>query len=366
MSKPKIGFLSLDWSPVQHQGKPTPGGANWYRIQMAHDAINESGLATAITGMALEQMSTGELRLHDFEGNTHDGLEFLVVQRWMDQHAPECISNARRFGQVVINDIDDWWWGLSPSNLAFYYSHPKTSPRSNTAHYAAACAQSNLITCSTPFLTERMSKKTSTPSRLVRNRIRVQDFKQNDVSGDPVVGWVGTIAHRSGDLEVLKGLIGPWCASNGVSVFHGGADNSKMTAMPALGIPKGVRTKTMPMQTIFNYPRLFTRFNIGIVPLSDVPFNEAKSAIKGMEMAASGIPFIASASPEYVWLRETHGIGFTASKPKEWLRYLNLLRDPEARVEYGKLFRERVEALTPDGLAEEWMEVLAQAKGQRV
>ena len=363
--KPRVGFLSTDWSAVEHEGKPTPGGANWYRIQMAVDALNASGQFEAFTGMALEQMTTGEFRLHDFDGTTHDGLEYVVIQRWMDQHAPDCIAKGRRYGQVIINDIDDWWWGLSPKNRAFYGSHPKYSPQANTMHYAKACANSDLITCSTPFLAEKMHQKTSNASLLVRNRVRVDDFKQTDVSGAPIVGWVGTIAHRSGDLEILKGLIGPWCVQAGASVFHGGADNSQMTAMPSLGIPKGVRSKTMPMQTIFNYPRLFTKFNIGIVPLSSVPFNEAKSAIKGMEMAAAGIPFIASATPEYVWLRETHGIGFTASKPKEWLRYLNVLSDEDARVKIGAEFRQRVQALSPEGLSDEWAGVLATAKAQR-
>ena len=52
------------------------------------------------------------------------------------------------------------------------------------------------------------------------------------------------------------------------------------------------------MTLIHDYPRMFRNIDIGIAPLSDVPFHHAKSAIKGLEYPAAGVPFIASPSPE--------------------------------------------------------------------
>ena len=45
---------------------------------------------------------------------------------------------------------------------------------------------------------------------------------------------------------------------------------------------------------------------------------------------AAGVPFVASPSPEYEWLQAEHGIGQIARSPKQWLRMLDHLGEPEA------------------------------------
>jgi hypothetical protein len=90
------------------------------------------------------------------------------------------------------------------------------------------------------------------------------------------------------------------------------------------------------------YQNLFT-FDIGLVPLSDVPFNQAKSAIKGLEYASAGVPFIASDLDEYRSLHDG-GIGLLAKKTRHWFAHIERLRDPVERAEQARLVRERVEA----------------------
>jgi hypothetical protein len=70
--------------------------------------------------------------------------------------------------------------------------------------------------------------------------------------------------------------------------------------------------------------------DIGIVPLTTNQFNEAKSNLKGLEYALSGIPFVASDTQEY---RDLHdiGIGRIAKSNKDWLKHLKQLIDPEVR-----------------------------------
>jgi spore maturation protein CgeB len=72
--------------------------------------------------------------------------------------------------------------------------------------------------------------------------------------------------------------------------------------------------------------------DIGIVPLQKVPFNEAKSSLKGMEYAFSGIPFVASDTEEY---RQIHadGAGILARRTRDWIKELEKLLDPEVRKE---------------------------------
>ena len=71
---------------------------------------------------------------------------------------------------------------------------------------------------------------------------------------------------------------------------------------------------------------------VGIVPLNSLPFNEAKSSVKGLEYAMTGIPFVAYASNEYKKL-ELEGSGNTAKKPMQWIKNMERLLDPAVRKE---------------------------------
>ena len=62
------------------------------------------------------------------------------------------------------------------------------------------------------------------------------------------------------------------------------------------------------------------------------------SAIKGMEYAASGVPFVARDIDEYAWF----GAGLLARRPREWRDALTSLLDPAARADVADAAYERV------------------------
>jgi glycosyltransferase involved in cell wall biosynthesis len=96
-----------------------------------------------------------------------------------------------------------------------------------------------------------------------------------------------------------------------------------------------------------------------LVPLNLVPFSEAKSYLKGLEYAASGIPFVASPTYEYRLLAK-EGIGRIASTPDEWRDHVTELLDPDVRAAEAEkqlaLVRSRYDISTK---GEEWNTVLA-------
>ena len=96
-----------------------------------------------------------------------------------------------------------------------------------------------------------------------------------------------------------------------------------------VGLPDERVTYT-PQVPIDQYQQLFQWFDIGLVPLSDIPFNHAKSCIKGLEYASAGIPFVAAATPEYEYLAST-GVGRVARTPEDWVRNLTELLDYRTR-----------------------------------
>jgi hypothetical protein len=106
------------------------------------------------------------------------------------------------------------------------------------------------------------------------------------------------------------------------------------------------------------YQNIFMPIDIGIVPLTNNPFNEAKSSLKGLEFSMSMIPFIASDTQEYRDLAEM-GCGRIAKKPKDWIRYLEELRDPEVRVaEARKNFEVAVNNFSIFKMKYKWSEAI--------
>lgn len=340
-----VMFMSTDWSVfADEKGLITPGGSNHYRMALPARMLEAAG-HRVLLGHKLWQDRSGEFILETPDGERHGGFDVVVIQRWMDVSAPACIARARAHGQRVVYDIDDWWDGIATSNGAFWGTHPKINPGSNRNHLRKALAAVDAVTVSTEFLAERM-RRLNPNVAVLRNTIDLRDWTRSPaLDRDQVIaGWVGHVGTRSSDLEILKGILGPWLDSVGGSFFHGGANSEEHSAGPRFGLDKTeVPSSWMPMQPIHLYPRFFRRFNLGLVPLSTIPFNEAKSEVKGLEYSAARLPFIASATPSYEYLSNEIGAGVLARKGKHWLNALERFREPEARREAGEHNRALVE-----------------------
>lgn len=259
--------------------------------------------------------------------------DIVIIQRWMNADAPQAIRDARRAGQVIIQDVDDWFWGLHEGNRAFYTTDPKIDPEHNRQFYKEAVAASDVVTVSTAFLQRRIRERIGTKTVLLRNCVDAATFATQpvrDVSDGLVVGWTGALAWRSGDLETLTPFLPDWLKATGSTfVHHGRFPGDALDAAGRLiGLDPAQIGPSREGCPPLDYPQNVAGFDIGIVPLNDVPFNRAKSGIKGLEYAAAGIPFVAYGTEEYQAL----GCGITARTPKEWAAALDRLRDPTERA----------------------------------
>lgn len=336
---PKIGFASSDWSRsvTDSNGHPVMGGAGWARLGQYVEHLDD---VKAVGILAHKDDIFG---VRSWDGKLHLDCDIIVMQRVMFADVPDKIRVAQANGQIIINDIDDWYFGLSPKNGAFAASHPKTNPNENVNHYKAVLARSDHVTVSTPYLMERLKSFVKAPLHLIPNFVDVKKFQPRAVneSNMPIVGWVGSTAHRSGDLQELRGILGPMFEEGLIRLHHSGHVSQHPFFANEIGVhPKLVTT--LPLVAPDRYPELF-QFDIGVVPLSNVPFNEAKSNIKGLEYAAAGIPFVASPTPAYQEL-SNRGIGLIARKARHWKPLLSSLCDPQARSLAAKENLERVDA----------------------
>ena len=340
----KIGAFTTDWNfsgPT-----PTYGGTSHMRLRVPGLELAKHDW-TWTFGWELGIETEGNyFCLKDQNGYIHDDCDIIVIQRWMEPQAAEWITKARSSGQVVINDIDDWFWGIPQSNVAFAGTHKKNNPHFNREHYKNALSASSCVTVSTPYLAERLSGIGVKNVEVLRNAIDLDRWPVLDPTDKCNVGWIGGIPWRGSDLQLLKGIMGDFLERNDLEFFHGGHVDSGPAAWQQMGFdPK--RFNYAPIVGIDEYPALWHDIDIALAPLEDIPFNRAKSWLKGMEASACGLPFIASDLPEYRAL----GVGRRAKNPQQWKRHLTELLDPDVRAHEGKLNRERAEELC---IANQW------------
>lgn len=360
-----LGFATNDWAPhiLDDDGDPTPGGAGWARIVGPASYIARgTGHDVVVGTLSAAELRDGGYRLlvRDWQLVDHD-VDVIVLQRWMNQDLPDIIESARKTGQIVVNDVDDHFFGLDRRNNAYRATDPSLNPENNRDHYRRCLAQSDLITVSTPWLAAEYRRLfPKTPVALIENAIDLARYEPRPLieTDTPTIGWVGATPYRSGDLESLKGTIGEFCNRRSLTFHHSGratADEHIANGHgPSAGEILGVALTTdRPMCSVYDYPEvMFNDFDIGIVPLADVPFNYAKSWIKGLEYAAAGIPFVASRVGEYPRLLE-HGIGRTARAGSDWLRELGRMLDTEWRADQRL---RNLEAVKQFDLAHRWQD----------
>ncbi len=330
----KVGFATHDWSRsvLDPLGRPVMGGSGHIRIGQYIKVLQSLGHECCLGILAHNRM-THTFGIHSWDGNDYFDCDVIVMQRYMHMQVLPDMKDAQSTGQIILQDIDDWYWGLSEKNSAYETSLPALNPSENVNWYRNIVEQSDGVIASTPFLAKKMEQWNEN-TLLHTNHVNREKYKTRRIHKDKpkmVVGWMGSTAHRSGDLEILK----PY--SNQISKFatwhHTGHMPIPNTPVfeKEIGVSGGIVTKS-PFLPPYDLHKGFL-FDAGIVPLTDIPFNHAKSYIKGLEYACGGVPFVASYSPQYEELVEKHGIGLLARSPNDYIRLLKDLTDIDYRQE---------------------------------
>jgi glycosyltransferase involved in cell wall biosynthesis len=364
----RIGFLSTDWGD-HREGQP--GGCT--NVRMMIPAYN--------LGMTGHEVMVGEIGWKDGEGfvavRPHerlkvgrtgvikeyswcfDKLDAVVLKLFMHKDAVRYIKEARKLGQTVIIDTDDHFEELPPDNLAFITTDPERNADNNRRHLIDTYSVADGIIVSTKFLEKRMLQYNDTVYR-VPNSLDPNSFIYRfDFSGNkPTIGWVGIMMWRVNDLIEVSAPIKTVVEQNDLRFHHTGIilDKPKWAA-EALNIDPNRLTGYTGARPQY-YGNVFMPIDIGIVPLQPSPFNEAKSNLKGLEYALSGIPFVASSTQEYRDLAES-GAGRVAKNNKEWLKHLKQLLDPEVReFERQKNYKTVVENYNIFTIKYKWSEAI--------
>lgn len=281
------------------------------------------------------------------------GWDIIVLKLLMQQEVLDAIPLAQAMGQKIIVDVDDWFDGLSKANRAYEATDPKNNPKSNREIYGKIIMAADAVITSTPFLFDYYGGKRDNVF-LVRNGIDIPRWKRRPYRENKKlrIGWAGATHWRSNDLEQLSGFMGKYIENNNFLFQHSGHSPSAPKANELLGVPDNL-TRLSPIVPILSYPTLFRNIDIGLIPLNNIPFNHAKSFIKGLEYTASGIPFIASYSPEYEYLAD-NGIGRIARTQSEWLYHLDELKDVKKRKDDADENYSLLQNFSMEARGEDW------------
>jgi len=329
-----IGVSSADWrGPAQSaDGTEFWGATGWVRLGQwlpywaEHHEVHH--------GVLWAKHDHLEIETHHPDGSSTFVTPDVVYLHLYQEDLVPVLRAAKAYGQVLVQDLDDWYWGLDSRNQA--WQNALTSRQS----FSANLAESHVITTSTPYLAERLAERFPADIVQIPNFIDVHRFAPVDHDVDvPTIGWVGATESRSGDLGELKGTLGQL---RGQAHFQhsGHLDGAPLFADEVGLSPAEVRVR--PRSSVVDYPSLLD-FQIGLVPLRITPFNEAKSDLKGLEYAACGIPFVASPSGVYRDLAAAWGDCVrVAKRPADAVKSLRRLLDLDTRMAAAEELRKRV------------------------
>jgi glycosyltransferase involved in cell wall biosynthesis len=242
------------------------------------------------------------------------------------------IRRARDDGQIVLYDIDDDLWHL-----------PVWSPAARAMHkmvpYARACdlevIDANIRACdgvitSTEYLARVLNERFDVPVHLLRPGIDPSVYVPKTKDHPLRVGWMGSISHHLPHLRTMQSALD--CLGEYDAEFMRLGEISGDNSAPLLHeLP--CRVRQLPWGGISELPAKLAEVDIGIIPRVGEAFMEGQSITSGLQYAAAGVPFIASATKEYIDLSFL-GVGHVADDIASWRRQLiSLLGNDRLRCE---------------------------------
>lgn len=177
------------------------------------------------------------------------------------------------------------------------------------------------------------------------------------------IGWIG-----SGSTVPYLGLLVPplrELAQEGRSIelLVAGTIDAPVP-LPSF---EGVKVTEVSTYSGDAIPSLVSRMDIGVMPLTDGPWERGKGALKAVVYMAGSIPTVCSRVGEAVHLIRDGENGYLASTTQEWKEKLSaLLDDPELRRRIGGSGRRSVEEEYSAGRCFErmWREVFSLIPGK--
>lgn len=290
-----------------------------------------------------------------------DDVNVVVLQRVTHRYLAQAVGVLRARGVTVVVDVDDDLAAIHPDNPAWRNLHPRTGRELGRGvdmhawtNLGLACRDASLVTATTPALIGRYGHDHGVvlPNYLAEHYYGVSH------EDSELLGWPASLRSHPNDPAVVGSavarLVGEGYRFHVVSVAEDVGRAFGLTSDEHV-------TRAEHTIPLYDWPTELTRLGIGIAPLADTRFNQAKSALKPLELSAVGVPWVGSPRADYVRLNRL-GCGVLAERPKDWYRVLrSLLRDERRRSELSDAGRAVAETQRLERHAWRWMEAWTDA-----
>lgn len=146
------------------------------------------------------------------------------------------------------------------------------------------------------------------------------------------IGWIGSPLTAS-SLNLVRSALGEVCAHGNARVTLVGAGRFTLDSVPIDVRPWSEATEVAELQ----------RFDVGIMPLPDGPWERGKCGYKAIQYMACARPVVASPIGANAHIVEHGRDGLLATTPADWVAALRTLQDASLRTRMGASGRAKVE-----------------------
>jgi hypothetical protein len=235
---------------------------------------------------------SGEAKVEEF-----DGCDVVYVFRRSEDPLRRALVPVVARGVGLVWDTDDDLSAI-PRRSPNYKTIGGLRGQQRFAETVRMARLAHLMLASTETIKAKYERSGVEGIEVVENHLPPRIRRRRERHDGLVIGWIAGVEHTEDAIALrLRETL------ERVLARHPEA------RVETVGVDLGLRERYVHHASVhFNdLPQHMARYDIGIAPLIDIPFNAARSNIKVKEYAASGVPWLASPRAPYQSLGEGEG-----------------------------------------------------------
>jgi glycosyltransferase involved in cell wall biosynthesis len=279
-------------------------------------------------------------------------IDVLHIHRFREPRASQIARDTKANGAALVWDNDDYL-ALTPKGVYNAKIHTGFEGQRRMAAMRRLLRIVDLVTTPSPHLAELLQRDGAGRTVVIPNYLPHEWLNPDRIPSRGVaIGWSAGLEHQA-DADRLPII----------AVLQRLLDERDDVNVVAFGLKLGLRSNRyvhVPYIPLEELTSQLVRFDIGIAPLADIPFNRARSDVKLKEYAAAGVPWLASPIGPYAGLGEQQG-GRLVPDDRWHEELVRLIEKPRVRRKLAKQGAKWVAGETLSRRAHEWEDALAVA-----